>query len=112
VGWDDLITKKYRSSLRCKELTAKWKPYASREERKMLRLSISLLLVHVFVYFLSFTMLAKAYGIAQLSHAVLAKVQSAFYVEEVRSVKPRFQVKSPFCAFLLEHFYCVGQLCK
>ena len=47
-----------------------------------------------------------------LAHAVLVKVQSAFCVEEVRSVKQRFQVKSPFCVFLLEYFYCVGQICK
>ena len=50
--------------------------------------------------------------LCNLAHAVLVKVQSAFFVEEVRSVKQRFQVKSPFCVFLLEYFYCVGQICK
>ena len=71
-----------------------------------LRLSISLLLVHVFCSQRSLRLMV----LRNLGHAVLAKVQSAFYVEEVRSVRPRFQVKSPFCTFLLEYFYGVSDM--
>ena len=57
----------------------------------MLRLSISFLLVHVlcllsFVHQCSLRLMV----LRNSGHTVLAKVQSAFYVEEARGVKPRF----------------------